>query len=395
MDWEVWGPPLAVLTISSVIGSILIQRTKGEEGIDQRAEFLAQKGQLLEAIRELDADQVKMDAEVFQAERKRLISAASVVLQKLDGKTQNVDIKGVNKRMSGRSLFGYLGGTFLFFALVGFLISKYSAPRQEGGIMTGGQMPETPAIDWDQLRQDRIEAANKVLETDPDNIEALNMLTYDALLVRDMPTSMDNMEKVRNLNSEDPDFIVHLAMLQMTVGMYERAEVGFDQALKIRPDFPKAKLWKGYMLISMQKKEEALIVLDSITSELNLPEEEMLLRSLKSDLAAPPAMITGTVSLSEGVESPAGILFIIAKRAAVGGGPPVAVKRIPNPVFPLSFDLGKSDMVMGGQWPEMVFLSARIDLDGNAMTKEEAPKTGEVLEVKGTQEGLELLLVNP
>jgi hypothetical protein len=343
----------------------------------------------------LDADQVKMDAEVYQAERKRLISAASVVLQKLDGETQSVNMKSVNKRMSGRSLFGYLSGTLIFFAVVGFLISKYSAPRQEGGIMTGGQMPETTAIDWDQLRQDRIDAANKVLETEPDNIEALNMLTYDALLVRDMPTAMDNMEKVRNLNSEDPDFIVHLAMLQMTVGMYERAEIGFEHALTIRPGFPKAKLWKGYMLISMQKKEEALVVLDSITRELNLPEEEMLLRSLKSDLAAPPAMITGTVSLSEGVESPAGILFIIAKRAAIGGGPPVAVKRIPNPVFPLSFDLGKSDMVMGGQWPEMVFLSARIDLDGNAMTKEEAPKTSEVLEVKGTHEGLELLLVNP
>ena len=395
MDWEVWGPPLAVLAISSVIGSILIQRTKGEEGIDQRAEFLAQKGQLLEAICELDADQVKMDAAVYEAERKRLISAASVVLQKLDGETQNVDIKAVNKRMSGRSLFGYLGGTFLFFALVGFLISKYSAPRQEGGIMTGGQMPETPAIDWNQLRQDRIDAANKVLETAPDNIEALNMLTYDALLVRDMTASMENMEKVRTLNPEDPDFMVHLAMLQMTVGMYERAATGFEKALEERPGYAKAKLWKGYMLISMEKKEEAKVVLDSITTELDWPEEEILLRSLKAELSAPPAMITGTVSLSEGVESPAGILFIIAKRAAVGGGPPVAVKRIPNPVFPLSFDLGKSDMVMGGQWPDTVFLSARIDIDGNAMTKEDAPKTAEVLEIQGLKEGLDLLLVNP
>ena len=65
-------------------------------------------------------------------------------------------------------------------------------------------------------------------------------------------------------------------------------------------------------------------------------------------------------------------LFIIARRAQQGGGPPVAVKKVVSPTFPLSFSLSDSDMMMGGVWPEQVWLEARLDSDGNAMTKEDA-----------------------
>ena len=37
----------------------------------------------------------------------------------------------------------------------------------------------------------------------------------------------------------------------------------------------------------------------------------------------------------------------------------------------MPFTLGKGDMVMGGEWPEEVWLEARLDQDGNAMTKME------------------------
>ena len=95
--------------------------------------------------------------------------------------------------------------------------------------------------------------------------------------------------------------------------------------------------------------------------------------------------------MQEGIEVSKGVLFIIAKRAS-GGGPPVAVKKIDNPKFPLQFELGSKDMMMGGAWPEAVILSARIDLDGNAMTKDDAPQTKEGLTLKGEQKGIELVL---
>lgn len=401
MDWEVWGPPIGVLVVSTVIGGIIAVKMKGEETIDsegRKAELLAQKKQLLEAIRELDADQSKMDSAVYQQERERLISTASVVLKKLEEDDGKIEKEEVAKGIGFKALASYLTGTMLFFFLVGMLITKYSAPRKEGGVMTGEKSSQAtaPQVDWEAIRGERLAKANAILVSDPNNIDALNILTYDALWQRDMNSAMTHMEKVRVQKPDSPDFLVHLAILQLTVGMTERAEIGFNQALEKQEDFAKAKLWKAYMLAAMDKKAEAKALLDSITTEMSWEEETFFLENLKEELNAPPPMITGQVVMLEGEKelegSTKGTLFIIAQRSAVGGGPPVAVKKINNPQFPLQFELGKKDMVMGGQWPELVFVSARIDLDGNAMTKEDAPKTESVIEIKGTQENVTLAL---
>ena len=45
--------------------------------------------------------------------------------------------------------------------------------------------------------------------------------------------------------------------------------------------------------------------------------------------------------------------------------------RIEPSGFPLSFSVSDADMMMGGEWPEEVWISARLDVDGNAMTRSE------------------------
>jgi cytochrome c-type biogenesis protein CcmH len=90
-------------------------------------------------------------------------------------------------------------------------------------------------------------------------------------------------------------------------------------------------------------------------------------------VAAAAAAVTGTVSLAAGFEGkvPAGaILFVIARRGQ-GGGPPLAVKRIEAPRFPLGFSLGPDDrMIQAMPFEGPLQLSARLDTDGNAMTRE-------------------------
>lgn len=57
-------------------------------------------------------------------------------------------------------------------------------------------------------------------------------------------------------------------------------------------------------------------------------------------------------------------LFVIARR---GPGPPLGVKRIPNPSFPVSFRIGAEDMVMGGgPFEGEVSVVARIKKGGVA-----------------------------
>ena len=88
-----------------------------------------------------------------------------------------------------------------------------------------------------------------------------------------------------------------------------------------------------------------------------------------ADGAAP---ISGSITLApelEGQVPEGGILFIIARRGT-GGGPPLAVRRIPSPQFPLQFTIGPENVMI----PSMKFegeirLSARLDGDGNAMTR--------------------------
>jgi len=82
------------------------------------------------------------------------------------------------------------------------------------------------------------------------------------------------------------------------------------------------------------------------------------------------APVTGTVELMPELDgkTPAdAVLFIIARR---GGGPPLAVKRVPNPHFPLPFTIGPEDrMIQTMPFAGPIALSARIDSDGNATSR--------------------------
>lgn len=90
--------------------------------------------------------------------------------------------------------------------------------------------------------------------------------------------------------------------------------------------------------------------------------------------AAPAAVaadpVTGVVSIAEGLTAPSGTLFVILRNEGVKRGPPLAVKKIVNPTFPQSFTLGPADvMIKGLPFTGPFEIQARVDADGNAMTK--------------------------
>ena len=64
------------------------------------------------------------------------------------------------------------------------------------------------------------------------------------------------------------------------------------------------------------------------------------------------------------------ILFVIARPQGATGGPPLAVLRIPSPDFPFTFSIGPENvMIPSMQFVGPISLSARLDADGNAMTR--------------------------
>ena len=80
--------------------------------------------------------------------------------------------------------------------------------------------------------------------------------------------------------------------------------------------------------------------------------------------------ITGTVELAPEFagRTPANaVLFIIARR---GAGPPLAVKRVAEPKFPVEFSIGPDDrMIQSVPFTGPIELTARIDGDGNATSR--------------------------
>ncbi len=91
--------------------------------------------------------------------------------------------------------------------------------------------------------------------------------------------------------------------------------------------------------------------------------------------------LRGTIRLANELEGrvPAGaVLFLIARTGS--GGPPTAVKRIPDPSFPLDFELGPDDrMIQALPFAGPFKLTVRIDADRNAMTRNPGDLQGEAL----------------
>ncbi len=88
-----------------------------------------------------------------------------------------------------------------------------------------------------------------------------------------------------------------------------------------------------------------------------------------AEVAAP---IRGRVLIADALVSratPGATLFVIARGAA--DGPPLAVRRITAPAFPLEFEIGPNDrMIASVPFTGPLQLSARLDGDGNATTRE-------------------------
>ena len=91
--------------------------------------------------------------------------------------------------------------------------------------------------------------------------------------------------------------------------------------------------------------------------------------------------ISGTITVDAKLKSnldPNAALFIIARPAGGPGGPPLAVKKIDKPAFPLRYSLGQENVMMQGTpFSGKVNIAVRLDKDGNPTTRGAGDLTGE------------------
>jgi double zinc ribbon protein len=92
--------------------------------------------------------------------------------------------------------------------------------------------------------------------------------------------------------------------------------------------------------------------------------------------SAAVASIKGTIKVASGIAPPPGTLFISLRNAGMpAAGPPVAVKRIDRPTFPVDFEIGPENVMMPGvPFTGPFSVSVKLSQSGNAM----APEPGDL-----------------
>jgi cytochrome c-type biogenesis protein CcmH len=101
--------------------------------------------------------------------------------------------------------------------------------------------------------------------------------------------------------------------------------------------------------------------------------EELIAMAEQGRLQASPAPQTDADGYRIRIEagapaSPGATLFVFLRTGEAG--PPVAAKRISQPVFPLDLSLGPGDSMMGAELPAAGILVARLDGDGDISTND-------------------------
>ena len=388
MDWNTWGPPLAVLALGAVAGLVMGLRTRGASAsADPREVLLARKAQLIEAIRSLELERDKHDPADYASRREALVSEAAEVLRAIE---EPVPEPAATGGTGGIGVIWALASAG-FIGLAAFVMIQSTSERDDGGMGAGmgGAAASAPATG-------PMQEAMAALESDPNNLEALNQAVHYAILGRDVETAMRFMDRARAIDESDPEVQTHLAALQLMVGMFDRTDETLDKLLTEHPDFSEALIWKAVALIQRDRFDEARPVLERVLETSESSEDRAAAASILADMArieagggaaaaegagepttsagsAPSpeaARVAGTLSLPDGASPPAGArLFVYVRSAAAERGPPLAAIRVDNPGFPLHFALAEGDLIRGGDWPDEVWIKARIPAGGDPMAR--------------------------
>jgi hypothetical protein len=105
--------------------------------------------------------------------------------------------------------------------------------------------------------------------------------------------------------------------------------------------------------------------------------------------------VSGLVELDPGLEgtvASGAVLFVFVRESGFGAGPPVAVRRFPSPSFPVRFEIGETDAMMGQAFPNEVLLEARLDGDGEPTTRPPTDPKARLDDVKVGRSDVRLVL---
>ena len=358
----------------------------------ERAQLLRERGRLRDELSELEFDfqSGKLSESDYAGLKRDVESKAGLVMQQLGSLPVEVKAKSQEKKAKAPLDSGahnrfkrwqlVSGGLFLtlFGLTLGVMLTQSIRPRQgEGDTMTGGFMTGTSPVTG---------------ETGAALAEGKQ--AFDR---QDYPKAIEAFKKVLAADATNPEAHSYMGFILMQAGHGDGALMAFEKALSRAPNLPMA-LWGKGMVLYQDKKDfagargifERLLVMVPPGDERN--EVAKILAEIPaaggSVTAAKPAIvassgqtISGTIAIDAKLKAkidPNAALFIIARPAGGPGGPPLAVKKIDKPAFPLSYSLSQENVMMQGTpFSGKINISVRLDKDGNPSTRGAGDLTGE------------------
>ena len=361
-----------------------------------KAQLLHNRTRLKNEISELEFDfqSGKLSDADYNALKQEIENKGMAVHQQLDALPPEPTLKAPKRKSADQKLPPdrnrirrwqlVIGGVFLmlFGLALGVMLTKSVRPRESsndtmtGDFLTGTNSPsgETRAALTEGkqafARQEypkAIEAFKKALVTDPNNPEAHS----------------------------------YMGFILFQAGHADGALLAFDRALSQAPNLPMA-LWGKAMILYREKKDFAAAreIFENLLSRVPPGEERNEIAKVlaeiptggaqKSQRASPApnapvasssAQISGKITIDPKLKAsvdPNASLFIIARPAGAAAGPPLAVKKIDKPTFPLNYTLGQENVMMQGTpFTGKINITVRLDKDGNPTTRGPGDLTGD------------------
>jgi cytochrome c-type biogenesis protein CcmH len=391
----------------AIADSELLTRVRSEAASDKtldldpedsspRAQLLQERDRLYAELKELQFDfqAGKLAASDYATLKLEIENKAAGVLQQLDSllsrqppASQSVGHQSSDKKSSSNEMRKTFRGwqlatggvlLLLFGLTLGIALTNSVRPRESTqDSMTGDFLTGTAGSESAQFLQQGKSAFAK----------------------QDWPKAIEAFKQALAVDPNLPEAHAYMGFILIQAGHADEALLAFEKALAVAPNLPMALWGKGMTLYQGKQdyagaKQAFEKLLQIIPAGAERVEVEKILAEMSQggqkprqqpETGTPPTsanqQIAGRISIDPkfkaNVDGQA-TLFIIARPSDAAKGPPLAVKKIDRPVFPLSYSLGPENVMMQGvPFTGTIAITARLDKDGNPATRQPGDLTGD------------------
>jgi tetratricopeptide (TPR) repeat protein len=357
----------------------------------ERLDLEAKRDVLVQQLRELKETGGSVE------EQRRLERETADVLRALDKRkaapskpataaapiAADVNIAALTRAASIR---GFIWGAASVAVLGGiaWFVTEKATPKTETASAPMASAPQSQPQQQSDPALQQIEAA---VAKSPEDLEMRNQLAKAYLERENLMGVFEQTKYILARTPDDARALTYQALVRMSMGQRDPAAEMLKHAIKSDPQLLDAYVALAWDNIQRGKTAEAEAQIAEATRRH--PEQKARLDDVLSKMkeqaknpapaaaaASTPAAVpvSGpsvhvTLTLAGAAPSPNAVLFIIARAAGQTAGPPAAVKRIAGPTFPLDIDLSAADSMMGQPLPATIRIEARIDSDGDPLTK--------------------------